>query len=173
MVQTTGGPELGASVVSPAMTSGAVLLLQEHLTEEEKNLWTSLGTNWTSSWSVCLCLPIRLTVFHSSHRKLLASLFQLGRQYVSSTVLTCLLGWLAASGLWLSWPAVGRSHPVTAQTGCSQRKQADTKSTGTGLADSKGLWGWHWWSVSLQTLKNVSYRTRRSENDEQIPGNCN
>ncbi|KAM8724401.1 epidermal growth factor receptor kinase substrate 8-like protein 1a isoform 1-T1 [Acanthopagrus schlegelii] len=48
MVNTTGGPELGASVVSPAMTNGAVSLLQEHLTEGEKGLWTSLGANWTS-----------------------------------------------------------------------------------------------------------------------------
>ncbi|XP_072225414.1 epidermal growth factor receptor kinase substrate 8-like protein 1a [Leuresthes tenuis] len=48
LVKTTGGPALGASVVSPIMTSGAVSLLQEHLTEEEKELWTSLGTNWTS-----------------------------------------------------------------------------------------------------------------------------
>uniref|UniRef100_A0A3P8TE14 EPS8 signaling adaptor L1a n=1 Tax=Amphiprion percula TaxID=161767 RepID=A0A3P8TE14_AMPPE len=51
LVKTTGGPELAASVLSPAMTSGAVLLLQEHLTEEEKQLWASLGTNWTSSCS--------------------------------------------------------------------------------------------------------------------------
>ncbi|XP_078141041.1 epidermal growth factor receptor kinase substrate 8-like protein 1a [Centroberyx gerrardi] len=47
MVKTTGGPELGAAVVSPALTSGAVSLLQEHLTAEEKELWTSLGANWT------------------------------------------------------------------------------------------------------------------------------
>ncbi|XP_061568307.1 epidermal growth factor receptor kinase substrate 8-like protein 1a isoform X2 [Cololabis saira] len=51
IVKTTGGPALGASVVSPAMTSGAVSLLQEHLTDEEKTLWTSLGTNWTSPCS--------------------------------------------------------------------------------------------------------------------------
>ncbi|XP_042361829.1 epidermal growth factor receptor kinase substrate 8-like protein 1a [Plectropomus leopardus] len=48
MVKTTGGPALGASVLSPAMTSGAVSLLQEHLTKEERELWTSLGPNWTS-----------------------------------------------------------------------------------------------------------------------------
>ncbi|KAM7386667.1 hypothetical protein PAMA_009333 [Pampus argenteus] len=51
MVKTTGGPSLGADVVSPALTSGAVSLLQEHLTEEEKELWTSLGPNWTSHCS--------------------------------------------------------------------------------------------------------------------------
>lgn len=53
MVKTTGGPDLASSVLSPAMTSGAVSMLQEHLTQEEKDLWTSLGSNWTSSWSVC------------------------------------------------------------------------------------------------------------------------
>ncbi|KAM9844069.1 epidermal growth factor receptor kinase substrate 8-like protein 1a isoform 1-T2 [Aulostomus maculatus] len=51
MVRTTGGPAFGASVVSPALTSGAVSLLQEHLTEAEKGLWTSLGTYWTSPCS--------------------------------------------------------------------------------------------------------------------------
>lgn len=53
MVKTTGGPALGASVVSPAMTDGAVSLLQEHLTHEEKQLWKSLGDNWTLPRSVC------------------------------------------------------------------------------------------------------------------------
>lgn len=51
IVKTTGGPALGASVVSPAMTSGAVSLLQEHLTKEERELWTSLGPNWISPCS--------------------------------------------------------------------------------------------------------------------------
>ncbi|XP_077940085.1 epidermal growth factor receptor kinase substrate 8-like protein 1a isoform X1 [Gasterosteus aculeatus] len=49
MVKTTGGPALAASVASPAMTIGAVSLLQNHLIEEEKELWTSLGPYWTSS----------------------------------------------------------------------------------------------------------------------------
>nr|XP_046194852.1 epidermal growth factor receptor kinase substrate 8-like protein 1 [Oncorhynchus gorbuscha] len=47
MVKTTDGPEMGATVVSPALTSGAVSLLQKHLTDEEKELWSSLGPNWT------------------------------------------------------------------------------------------------------------------------------
>ncbi|XP_068193752.1 epidermal growth factor receptor kinase substrate 8-like protein 1a [Antennarius striatus] len=51
MVKTTGGPASGASVVSPAMTHGAVSLLQQHLTEEDKELWISLGPNWTSPCS--------------------------------------------------------------------------------------------------------------------------
>ncbi|XP_049418912.1 epidermal growth factor receptor kinase substrate 8-like protein 1 isoform X1 [Epinephelus fuscoguttatus] len=48
MVRTTGGPALGASVSSPAMTSSAVSLLQDNLSEEERQLWTSLGPNWTT-----------------------------------------------------------------------------------------------------------------------------
>ncbi|KAL6102737.1 uncharacterized protein ACO6RY_02291 [Pungitius sinensis] len=51
MVKTTGGPALAASVASPAMTIGAVSLLQHHLIAEEKELWTSLGPYWTSSRS--------------------------------------------------------------------------------------------------------------------------
>ncbi|XP_026063835.1 epidermal growth factor receptor kinase substrate 8-like protein 1a isoform X2 [Carassius auratus] len=47
MVKTTGGPELAATVSSPAMTSGAISLLQQNLNEQEKTLWKSLGTNWT------------------------------------------------------------------------------------------------------------------------------
>lgn len=47
MVKTTGGPALGASVSSPALTTSAVSLLQDTLYEEEKQLWTSLGPNWT------------------------------------------------------------------------------------------------------------------------------
>lgn len=66
-MKTTGGPALAATVVIPAMTRGAVSLLQEHLTEGEKELWTSLGSNWTSSWSVCvmpLCINLVLRVSH-------------------------------------------------------------------------------------------------------------
>ncbi|XP_030649122.1 epidermal growth factor receptor kinase substrate 8-like protein 1a [Chanos chanos] len=51
LVKTTGGPELAAGVSSPALTGGAVTLLQQNLTEEEKELWTSLGPNWTQSYS--------------------------------------------------------------------------------------------------------------------------
>uniref|UniRef100_A0A8C1PWB6 Epidermal growth factor receptor kinase substrate 8-like protein 1 n=1 Tax=Cyprinus carpio TaxID=7962 RepID=A0A8C1PWB6_CYPCA len=47
MVKTTGGPELAATVSSPAMTSGAISLLQQNLNEQEKQLWNSLGSNWT------------------------------------------------------------------------------------------------------------------------------
>ncbi|XP_029978410.1 epidermal growth factor receptor kinase substrate 8-like protein 1 isoform X2 [Sphaeramia orbicularis] len=47
MVKTTSGPGLGASVSSPALTSSAVSLLEDNLNEEERQLWTSLGSNWT------------------------------------------------------------------------------------------------------------------------------
>nr|XP_057904132.1 epidermal growth factor receptor kinase substrate 8-like protein 1a [Doryrhamphus excisus] len=51
MVVTTGGADFGGSVISPALTSGAVSLLEKHLTEEEKELWTDLGPYWTSPCS--------------------------------------------------------------------------------------------------------------------------
>nr|XP_015801353.2 epidermal growth factor receptor kinase substrate 8-like protein 1a isoform X1 [Nothobranchius furzeri] len=60
MAKTNGGPTLGASVVSPAMTRGAVSLLQEHLNEEEKELWRSFGTNWTSCKSAPPYSPVFL-----------------------------------------------------------------------------------------------------------------
>uniref|UniRef100_A0A3Q0QQD6 EPS8 signaling adaptor L1b n=1 Tax=Amphilophus citrinellus TaxID=61819 RepID=A0A3Q0QQD6_AMPCI len=47
MVKTTGGPAFGASVSNPALTSSAVSLLQNTLSDEERQLWTSLGPNWT------------------------------------------------------------------------------------------------------------------------------
>ncbi|MBN3300541.1 ES8L1 protein, partial [Amia calva] len=49
MVKTTGGPALAASVSSPALTSGAVTLLQDNLIGTERQLWTALGPNWTQS----------------------------------------------------------------------------------------------------------------------------
>ncbi|XP_054609483.1 epidermal growth factor receptor kinase substrate 8-like protein 1 isoform X2 [Dunckerocampus dactyliophorus] len=51
MVKTTGGPALGASVSSPALTTAAVSLLHDNLNVEERQLWTSLGPNWTHACS--------------------------------------------------------------------------------------------------------------------------
>nr|XP_009297556.1 eps8-like1 isoform X1 [Danio rerio]XP_009297557.1 eps8-like1 isoform X1 [Danio rerio]XP_021326188.1 eps8-like1 isoform X1 [Danio rerio] len=51
MVKTTGGPKLASSISSPALTSGAISLLQHNLNEQEKTLWTSLGPNWTLPYS--------------------------------------------------------------------------------------------------------------------------
>ncbi|KAJ3608456.1 hypothetical protein NHX12_025503 [Muraenolepis orangiensis] len=47
VVRTTGGPALGASVSSPALTSSAVSLLRDNLSVDERRLWSSLGSNWT------------------------------------------------------------------------------------------------------------------------------
>uniref|UniRef100_A0A3Q1IMP7 SH3 domain-containing protein n=1 Tax=Anabas testudineus TaxID=64144 RepID=A0A3Q1IMP7_ANATE len=47
MVKTTGGPALGASVSSPALTTSAVSLLHDSLNQQQRQLWTSLGPNWT------------------------------------------------------------------------------------------------------------------------------
>ncbi|XP_015246599.1 PREDICTED: epidermal growth factor receptor kinase substrate 8-like protein 1 [Cyprinodon variegatus] len=64
MVNTTGGPTLAATVESPAMTRGAVSLLQEHLSDDEKELWTSLGPNWTShSSQLSISAPPYVPVF--------------------------------------------------------------------------------------------------------------
>lgn len=52
MVKTTGGAALGASVSSPALTTSAVSLLQDSLSEQERQLWVSLGPNWTLPRSV-------------------------------------------------------------------------------------------------------------------------
>ncbi|KAI7803200.1 epidermal growth factor receptor kinase substrate 8-like protein 1a isoform X2 [Triplophysa rosa] len=51
MVKTTGGPKLAATVSSPALTSGAISLLQHTLNGQEKALWTSLGHYWTLPYS--------------------------------------------------------------------------------------------------------------------------
>ncbi|XP_030622944.1 epidermal growth factor receptor kinase substrate 8-like protein 1 [Chanos chanos] len=51
IVKTTGGPALAASVSSPALTAGAVSLLQNNLTGPERELWESLGPNWAQPWS--------------------------------------------------------------------------------------------------------------------------
>ncbi|XP_072549881.1 epidermal growth factor receptor kinase substrate 8-like protein 1a [Salminus brasiliensis] len=53
MVKTTGSPDLAAGVSSPALTSGAVVLLQQNLKQEERELWESLGPNWIQSYSQC------------------------------------------------------------------------------------------------------------------------
>ncbi|KAG7334804.1 hypothetical protein KOW79_001400 [Hemibagrus wyckioides] len=49
MVKTTGGPDLAAGVSSPALTNGAISLLQQNLTQGERELWGSLGPNWTQA----------------------------------------------------------------------------------------------------------------------------
>ncbi|KAL0993514.1 hypothetical protein UPYG_G00108990 [Umbra pygmaea] len=58
MVRTTDGPEMGGIVMSPALTSGAVSLLQKNLNDEEKELWTSLGPYWTLPRSQLLDGPV-------------------------------------------------------------------------------------------------------------------
>lgn len=64
MVSTTGGPALASSIISPALTSGAITLLQKHLTAEEHELWTSLGSNWTSPCSqLSMSVPPYAPVF--------------------------------------------------------------------------------------------------------------
>lgn len=47
VVQSTGGPELGNTVLSPLITKDAIDFLHSTVTPEEKQLWISLGDTWT------------------------------------------------------------------------------------------------------------------------------
>ncbi|KAG9464905.1 epidermal growth factor receptor kinase substrate 8 isoform X2 [Eleutherodactylus coqui] len=49
MVETTGGPELAKSVLSPLLIKDAIDFLNFVLNHEEKNLWLSLGDTWSKS----------------------------------------------------------------------------------------------------------------------------
>lgn len=76
MVKTTGGPAMGASVSSPALTNAAVTLLQDNLNQEERQLWTSLGPNWTLPrlddviMYLCQCVWVQFQSLRISHFKL-------------------------------------------------------------------------------------------------------
>ncbi|KAM9299419.1 epidermal growth factor receptor kinase substrate 8-like protein 1 [Gastrophryne carolinensis] len=47
LVDSSGGPEMVASIKNPMLTKEAVSLLKECLDENEIELWNSLGPNWT------------------------------------------------------------------------------------------------------------------------------
>ncbi|CAN0422575.1 unnamed protein product [Lampetra fluviatilis] len=49
LVKQTGGPELASSVISPLLTQETRNLLEDHVTEEERLLWVSLGNAWKAS----------------------------------------------------------------------------------------------------------------------------
>lgn len=74
MVKTTGGPAMGASVSSPALTNAAVTLLQDNLNQEERQLWTSLGPNWTLPrldyviMYLCQCVLGTVSISHKFHK---------------------------------------------------------------------------------------------------------
>uniref|UniRef100_UPI00398F1C30 epidermal growth factor receptor kinase substrate 8a isoform X1 n=4 Tax=Pristiophorus japonicus TaxID=55135 RepID=UPI00398F1C30 len=53
VIQTTGGPEMGSSVLSPLLTKDAIDFLNVCVTPEEREIWFSLGETWTkprSEW---------------------------------------------------------------------------------------------------------------------------
>ncbi|XP_069765324.1 epidermal growth factor receptor kinase substrate 8a isoform X4 [Narcine bancroftii] len=53
VIQTTGGPETGGSILSPLLTKDAIDFLNTCVTSEEKVIWFSLGEAWTkprSEW---------------------------------------------------------------------------------------------------------------------------
>lgn len=149
MVNTTGGPALTASIISPALTNGAVKLLQEHLTLEENELWTSLGTSWTSPRSLCMWMLALLETVHNT--VLMTGSFhflQLPPRCDCSSVYTCLSGWVETSDSWLYWPAFWRSHRASAQSRCFQWNQAETKSAGRSSTGSTEPQVGHWRSVN-------------------------
>ncbi|XP_057567852.1 epidermal growth factor receptor kinase substrate 8-like protein 1 [Hippopotamus amphibius kiboko] len=47
IVDTSGGPQLASGVRRPHLTSEAVALLRDNVTQRENTLWTSLGDAWT------------------------------------------------------------------------------------------------------------------------------
>ncbi|XP_055508892.1 epidermal growth factor receptor kinase substrate 8a isoform X2 [Leucoraja erinacea] len=53
VIQTSGGPEMGGSILSPLLTKDAIDFLNTCVTAEEKAVWFSLGETWTkprSEW---------------------------------------------------------------------------------------------------------------------------
>ncbi|XP_078276060.1 epidermal growth factor receptor kinase substrate 8a isoform X2 [Rhinoraja longicauda] len=53
VVQTSGGPEMGGSILTPLLTKDAIDFLNICVTAEEKAIWFSLGETWTkprSEW---------------------------------------------------------------------------------------------------------------------------
>ncbi|NXQ19057.1 EPS8 kinase, partial [Peucedramus taeniatus] len=49
VVQTTGGPELASTVLSPLLTRDTIDFLRYTVTSEEGQLWMSLGDSWTKA----------------------------------------------------------------------------------------------------------------------------
>ncbi|NXA58118.1 EPS8 kinase, partial [Mohoua ochrocephala] len=49
VVQTTGGPELAGTVLSPLLTKDTIDFLRYTVTSEEGQLWMSLGDSWTKA----------------------------------------------------------------------------------------------------------------------------
>lgn len=47
IVDTSGGPQFASCVRRPHLTSEAVALLWDNVTQLENTLWTSLGDSWT------------------------------------------------------------------------------------------------------------------------------
>ncbi|XP_067915080.1 epidermal growth factor receptor kinase substrate 8a isoform X6 [Heterodontus francisci] len=53
VIQTSSGPEMGSSVLSPLLTKDAIDFLNACVTPEEREIWFSLGETWTkprSEW---------------------------------------------------------------------------------------------------------------------------
>lgn len=85
MVKTTGGPDLAAGVSSPALTNGAISLLQQNLTQEEKELWSSLGPNWTQAKSVLQVLTHFRAHTPPEHHTPLCEIFSMTTKTIITT----------------------------------------------------------------------------------------
>ncbi|XP_059510655.1 epidermal growth factor receptor kinase substrate 8a isoform X2 [Stegostoma tigrinum] len=68
VIQTSGGPEMGRSVLSPLLTKDAIDFLSACVTPEEREIWFSLGETWTkprSEWPKDQFIPPYVPHFRS------------------------------------------------------------------------------------------------------------
>lgn len=68
VIQTSGGPEMGGSILSPLLTKDAIDFLNSCVTPEEKVIWFSLGEAWIkprSEWPKDQFIPPYVPHFRS------------------------------------------------------------------------------------------------------------
>ncbi|XP_059843587.1 epidermal growth factor receptor kinase substrate 8a isoform X3 [Hypanus sabinus] len=68
VIQTSGGPEIGGSILSPLLTKDAIDFLNSCVTPEEKVIWFSLGEAWIkprSEWPKDQFIPPYVPHFRS------------------------------------------------------------------------------------------------------------
>ncbi|XP_048466206.1 epidermal growth factor receptor kinase substrate 8a isoform X1 [Rhincodon typus] len=68
VIQTSGGPEMGRSVLSPLLTKDAIDFLSACVTPEEREIWFSLDETWTkprSEWPKDQFIPPYVPHFRS------------------------------------------------------------------------------------------------------------
>ncbi|XP_078091475.1 epidermal growth factor receptor kinase substrate 8a isoform X9 [Mustelus asterias] len=68
VIQTSGGPEMGRSVLSPLLTKDAIDFLNACVTPEEREIWFSLAETWTkprSEWPKDQYIPLYVPHFRN------------------------------------------------------------------------------------------------------------